>query len=428
MEMLKYYKLAKKDYDFGACPQRNEDATFGFTNGQKIILNQSFYGELSHIYLKDKKASKKINEIVGKMLSLETPAKLIYENGKNIKETNQQKIEALEAQKQNWVGKLEQFEEDMIKRGIIAGNEVISNDTPSERKEKTPSRLKVIVAFILVWLLGEVFMTYVQWQWLRDEKGIEDLAIRSISFGVALLLVHLVGHLYQKHRKFIYMAYLIFNFLMLFTMLFAPLIINQMYPAEIGMEISDQWSLSGDAESAMTTGQSNAPFLVELYRSYDFLPGVLCFLFYIMLTVLYKPVKKAETKPEKLETELHPETDQEWMAKTIAYYKSKIKELETIIGEMKNEDELRIIPNANKLSQVEEVLVNQQNEVSLLEEEKEKLKIAMEEILKRVEMELDHYKIEFMDILGGDEMRSIIIRPEWPTRDDIKTYYKLQTI
>lgn len=213
----------------------------------------------------------------------QSPAASLEHEGEALAKVYQSEIDDEQLTLKGLKVDLKQFDEDMFNRGHFIEEEK-EKPAESKPKEKKPNWFqrtswKTIFGFLGVWLIGEVFMTYVQWSALRDDKGIEDLAVRSLAFGVTLFLLHYVAHKNKKEAKGIYYTYMVFNLLMLLTMLFVPLALNKLYPLDASASVQDAWSLTDNANTGNVT-TSEYPFWVEFYRSYEVTPAILSFLFF----------------------------------------------------------------------------------------------------------------------------------------------------
>jgi len=324
---------------------------------------------------------------------------------------------------------LSQFDEDMLNRGFTIPEEnLINTSKPIEEKEKKKSfDWKTVFSFLGIWSIGEIFMTYVQWNALRDQKGIVDLLVRSLSFGLVLFLIHYVTHLNKLVKRTIYYWFLAFSFLMLLVMLFAPVALNQIYP--IGgnsTSITNEWSTTNIEGESQGLTELTYPLWVRLYRSFEPTPAILCFLLFIGIKS-FMPSKERDTLLIIKECEPNNETDQDQIRRMRSSQLSKIKGSEARIENLTKKLSETLVPNTRYLNNVLNQLEQKKNNIFLKEKNIAESKIALEEKIKALEKDLNLYKTEFKDILRNDQVKSLLITPEWPNRNDILNFYKIKS-
>lgn len=427
METLRYYNAASKDVKINSAPSRNPDGSYKWSNGQEDILNQPQFDELRKHHSEIVQLETRKDTLSREMLMYQNPAAALEQEGEALAKVWQSEIDDEQLNLKGLKAELKQFDEDMFNRGHYIEEDKPSEMKPkeSENKKKAGINWKVVFSFLGIWLIGEVFMTYVQWSALRDDKGIEDLAVRSLAFGVTLFLLHYVAHLNKKRTRIIYYVYMGFNLLMLLTMLFAPLAISKLYPVDASASsVQDAWSLTGNANAGNTTAITEYPFWVEFYRSYEVTPAILCFLFFVAMVSFMKP-KPKETTVQATEPEVKPETVQDEIRKKRKHLQARIQESETRIDELRNKLIASLAPNTTHINNVLNKLESAKAEILAADNRITELKATIEALLKAVEKELNLYKTEYLDILRSDAIKSSFVTPEWHNRNDIIQHFKI---
>ena len=272
MKDLQNYTSALQDVGLDSTPVRNENGNYHWSNGQLEILNQDIYSGIRRNQLRIDQINKSIRTSSGEILAFEKPVEALEKEGTELLAVDQDAIDDQKMHADQYKSLLYQLDRDMLIRGYIPPDEEDSEkNKPEVRKAKSKRiTLREIMGFLSVWLIGEIFMTYVQWNTLRDGKGIEDMVIRSISLGVVLFLIHLVGRYFKRERRPLQLIFLVFSFLMLFTMLLGPLLLQEAYPAEaVNEQGVSQWSLDNPVSVESSAASMNYPFWVSFYRNND---------------------------------------------------------------------------------------------------------------------------------------------------------------
>ncbi len=317
---FEYYNLALKDVNIGSIPHRN-GSTFKWSNGQEAILNQNSYKDLRDLRFNSDLLIKEKNVLLNQMVGLQSSIDTTLEGEDRSRPELLMEIETEKQKLKQYKNELTQFEKDMVDRGLWE-NDRKSHDKKEPRlSSEGKISWKEVLSFLGIWIIGEIFMTYVQWSALRDEKGLSDLFVRSFSFGVTLFLFHWVAHLNKKRESKIYQIYMVFNLLMLLIMLFAPLAINKLYPINSStITTVSEWT---STKNISNTNITEYPFWVEFYRSYEVSPAILCFLFFISM-VSFKRTKQKPNEEKSIGFEVKEKTMEEQIYARKQYFINKI--------------------------------------------------------------------------------------------------------
>ncbi len=423
MKDLQNYTTVLRDVGLESTPIREESGKYRWSNGQLKILNEDKYNKLSVNRLKMEHLDNSINDLSQEILAFEAPTEALEIEGNGVINGDNEEIEEQQAQLLQFKTSLDQLDKDLVLRGYIPPEEnVASDDAVPPPKKVSSVTAKEIFGFLLIWLIGEVFMTYVQWNGLRDGRGIEDMIVRSISLGVVLFLIHLVGRFYKQESRHIHLVFLAFSFIMLFTMLLAPLLLNEAYPLMDEIDTSNQWSLQESISETSEEVVSPYPFWVNFYRKNDMLPGIFVFLFFVIMQTFVK--QKPKVTPPLL-PEITPEAGKNQIEERRQYFIQQIELIEHRLLELDQQQTKAVAPNTRRLQSILDELQTKQGELEELKKEKDAMQMDNELLIRKLEMDLSHYQTEYMNVLKNDPVKALVVQPVWPTNQDIKTYFNL---
>lgn len=431
--IIRLFSNVLRDVKLNNVPSRRPDGSYSWTHGQLDILKGYSFNKMKEFQLEIRQLSFRRESLLVDMLNMQNPASNIEQLGNKETRHLETATEKEENRFKNSKLELDQFEEDLFNRGICLPHQNDTDQTNRSEAKKKPRGLKLRAVLILIgiWFIVELFMTYAQWNSLREFKGIEGLVVRSLSFGVVLLMIHLVPHEISNFTKRIYYIFVGFCVLMLVIMLFAPLILYLIYPPETGFTtLQDQWTITGMMDSVQESPSSHYPLWVRFYMSFEVAPAVLCVLFYIIIYVsaqIQKKLRAEEPDAPVVESEHAGPRDSlaDGLLKKREQLRAKIRECDTSIAKLKKEASDSLASNTESLNGILNILQSKKEEIFGIEERIADLKVEMECELKNVEKELDVYKTEYTDILRSDQTRSQYVTPEWPERIDVVNYYKV---
>ncbi|MBK9732384.1 MAG: hypothetical protein IPO83_14100 [Chitinophagaceae bacterium] len=426
-KVLHYYYQAQKDVRLNSIPHRKPDGTYKWCNGQLEILNGEKFKQLRLNNNEVEHLTNRKTNIKREMLVYQNPTGKLSNEGERLSANYQPEIDDEELTLRGAKSELRKFEDDMLNRGVVIPDGKAKEKTkkPEPKKKSNGFNFKTIFSFLGIWLVGEIFMTYVQWNGLRNDKGIEDMVVRSLSFGVILFLVHLVAHFNRNRKRLVYPIFIGFSLLMLMTMLFAPLLINKAYPAgDDAATVSQQWSLT-NAPATTTGAITTNPFWIEFYRENEMIPAILCFLFFVAMQSFMNNKKKEEPE-QAAEPEEKPESLHDHILRRREYLTEKISESESRLKEFKAKQRDEITNTTGSLQDILVKLEAMKNEWAELDKKIAAIKTTSEEFLTDLEIELNEYSVEFLDVLNSDEVKHSLVSPEWQTRNDISNFYKIQ--
>ncbi len=435
MKDLQNYTSALQDVGLDSTPVRNENGQYQWSNGQLEILNQDIYSGIRKNQLRIRQIEKSIRSSSGEILAFEDPVEALEKEGHELLSVDQDAIDDQRVQADQYKSLLYQLDRDMLIRGYIPPDESNSDDKSPEVKKIKPKGItfREIIGFLSVWLIGEIFMTYVQWNTLRDGKGIEDMIIRSISLGVVLFLIHLVGRHFKRDRRPLQLVFLVFSFLMLFTMLLAPLLLQEAYPSDqLAISTGSEWSLDESAANSDPTTTDVYPFWVSFYRNNDMLPGILVFLFFVIMQTFGRTDQKLKLqKPEEntpAGESFLPADGKMQIEERRKYYKQQIARAEERLNKLAAKQNEAVAPNTKRLHEILDELNIKRSEMIDLQQKKSELEVQNDLLLRKLELQLNRYRTEFINVLNNDPVKSMVTRPDWPNRQDILMYFNLSLL
>ncbi|MDN5204580.1 hypothetical protein QQ008_24520 [Fulvivirgaceae bacterium BMA10] len=426
MKDLQNYNTVLRDIGLESIPIRDEAGSYRWSNGQLEILNQDTFNDLFINKGKIAQVDNSLKDLSKEILAFEKPTAELEQEGDNLLSGNREDVRDLQAQLDQFKTSLTQLDKDMLLRGHIPP---VPESTPKEAaaspKKSARVTSKEILSFFMIWVIGEVFMTYVQWHTLRDGKGIEDMIVRSISFGVVLFFIHFVGRLFKQNRRPVYMVFLGFSFLMLFTMLLGPLLLNEAYPPlDENSSTTTEWSLQEDTSNVPSEVEAPYSFWVNFYRKNDVLGGIFVFLFFVIMQTF--PRNKAkEVEPEHPVPPPETEAGKNQIEERRQYYVEQILHTENRLRKLNEIQANLIAPNTQRLHGILAELQVKQKEITALKKEKDRLLVENDQLLRKLEMHLSRYQTEYLNVLKNDPVKALVVQPSWPTTEDLKAYFKL---
>ena len=429
MKDLQNYTTVQRDVGLESTPLRKESGQYSWSNGQLEILNRPEFDALGDNKVKIAQLDTSLKNLTEEIIAFEAPTQALEQEGNSLLSEQQQQTEDQQTQLDQFKSSLDQLDKDMLLRGYVPPADTAKNSSAEPagaptKKSRPGVTVKEVLGFLLIWLIGEIFMTYVQWNSLRDGRGVEDMIVRSISLGVVLFLIHLVGRFFKKDGRPIHIVFLGFSFLMLFTMLLGPLLLNEAYPPlEAGVGTEALWSLQDGTVDVPENQASPYPMWVNFYRKNDMLPGIFVFLFFVIMQTF---VKRKPKMPKKLPpTPTAPTTDKTQIEERRQYYIQQIQHLENRLKALRNTQQKALVPNTRQLQDILDELQVKQTEMAGLKSEKDSLLMDNEKLLRKLEMHLNHYQTEYLNVLKNDQVKALVVQPGWPTRQDIKAYFDL---
>lgn len=429
-QTLDIYNAASRDVKLNSIPSRSDNNVYIWSDGQLQLMNQSRFYELRNNQVEIVHLNSMRKNHIAEMFAYEHPANNLGKNQNGFTDSYKEEIDELKEILKQSSEELRQFDDDMYNRGIYLKNtSVQSAEKVPVKERKKVSTAKKVFYFFGVWILCEVFMTAVQWNSLRYDRGINDMVIRSLSLGLILFLIEYVALINKSRRRRIYIIYLVFAFAMLFMMMFGQAILNEIYPENVARNISEQWSLANDQNSVNKTQVLKYPFWVEFYRSYEMLPAVMALIFFIAIKSFLHPKKKEAPGVEIAnEPRIFIESAHDEMMGKRNHLVEKVRVYEVRLEKLQAKKTLSDIPDTKVLADILRRLENNKKEILAIDKKINTLGSSSEALLKILELDMQKYQTDYLDLLRNDPVKSQFVKPVWPTRNDILSYYKISTL
>lgn len=425
MEDLTILNVSEQDVKTNEYPHRDMHGDFVFTSGQRAILIQPKFQRITPLNVQIEQKIKKAKELRREILAFDHPSdKVIIDNQKE-KSMYQPDIGEERQHRKLVEAERKQYIERVMSRGYVPKQKTLPA-VPAQPPVK-PSwwkrNRKEIRNGIISWIAGEIFMTATQLSSLRYYRSVESILIRSLAFAVVLAIFHYTASKFKQHRKKVYAALLGFSFLMIFLMLFGPMVLYQVYPEAGSQTVANKWAIGTSTTS--TVPVTHYPFLVELYRRNEWIPGMLSFLACILVFALVRKEEPAkEVKPEQPETSSTAADDE--VAQRIAYYDNEILESEKREAKLMAAQQQTEKPFANKMAEMLTALKDKEQQEAGCIQERDNLITSRQLLLNEVEAEFAKYKRDYREALTNDPIKNTLINPEWETETDIIHYYKIK--
>ena len=429
MEVLDKYQAAKKDISLNKHPHR-QDGHIHWTPGHRTILSKKNYSDLRVFNQEIDQLQRAREEKVRQMLLFQTP------------------FDDREAHHQNQLGKIKkQFQDieekysmketernnildDLKNRGIQLEQPDIENTRmPAPERKKRSYRIFTI---ILIYLVIEVFIYITQYESQRDIKSYEEIGARVLAMFILVGAFHIVAHLNRLEGKLIYTLYLGFNILLITAMMFAPPVLHFAYPETASTASTSIWSLTDQSSEPASIVNESDPAWIGLYRKMEWAPaGIGIIVFLIIFFVVPNPLfsKQDRSKAETLSNTKTKEgmDENSWFQKELRTLKHVCTSLKTERDQLLlkfqkiRNDSTDILPIRNELQKIKKSIREIDDKVVTL-------KIKKEELFHDLETELNEYRVEFENLLTNDPIKSTIMTPEWPTRNDILLHFKVASL
>lgn len=416
---LHYYNLAYRDVKLNSTPYYNNEGSYQWSNGQLEILNHPQFDELRKLYSEIDQLETKKNMQLREMLAYQNPSNSLKKESETLTKVWQSEIDDEQLILKDLKTELKQFDEDMFNRGHYIEEDRPAESKPNEKKSNWFQRInwKVAFSFFSVWLLLEIFMTFIQWSSLQNDRSIEEILIRSFSLAVMLLFFHLILNKNKENKRGIYIVFITVNLLMISTMMFLPPLLFHIFPVISGSTTS-AWSLTEETATTITQ-QNGIPSWVAFYRNNEWVPALLCSLFFMIVYFgIKKPIDPKENSVREAEPEVKLKTVQDEIREKRNHLKTKIKESENRIEDTRNKQASALTPNTTHIANMLEKLEAAKAEILAVDNKITELKTKINALLKAAIKELKLYKTEFLDILRNDPVKSSFVTPEWADDED----------
>lgn len=416
MNDLKTYRLVATDMDKEDFPSRSPEGVYHWSQGQRELLDEETetirsIDQRILVLEKEKEHAIQMNSGVNR----ETLLEMDKEHDAQLKQHEKKIVEA-EMEKDEAEKILKKHVEAVNSRGLNyrPGVKKPKKVKPTNNSEKKIN-WRLVGIFLGQWVIGEIFMTGVLFQILRDSMGIIDIIYRTLALGLMLGLIHYVDYLNKKNKNIIYKLYIIFNLLMIVGMILLPVLANNGFAPQ---GTTQDWSFSLDEGTPPPVETSNG-WIDKL----QLFPAVISFLIFIAI----QSFVKVEKKPEKKEKKATALSEEQLAWNKADNLNDQFQKAEAKWKESKN-DKVNFV-NEYK-AKIEALKKNQEsllNRAKSIKEELETSRKNFAQLMSDRFKALEGYRVDFESMLKADETKGNLIRPAWPNEYDFATYYQIKS-
>lgn len=421
---LQNYTDARRDVNTDSHPKRGSNGTYEFNRKQLEIL--SWFLRIPEIFRLIKGLLEKKEAMKKDILVYQTPYTKLKQDATEKKEELKKKIAEREIKLESTVNEREQIDRDLANRGFSTGDDETNSNAPTPAKSAPKKQTwKQVLMMGLIWAVLETFMLLIQWGSLSEEKNIEEILTRMVALLIILGFFHYSSNQSQKSKSIVYPLYSGFNILMVAMMMIAPPVLYHYFPTiHETADIAAAWSLTGDNDTVASVSQSETPSLVQLYRKNEWFPAAISLILFLVIYPLRNRLSKNDDASEQDKPEPEQPKVQQPMQQPLSHLKQLEKqfrdELEVFRKELKEIDDnpTDLLPIISKIEPIK-------NECKGMDEQVSKLKSELDTLFIKLEHQLNDYKVEYLDVLKNDEIKSQFVHPDWPDRKDILNHFKI---
>jgi len=417
------YSNARRDVNTGSHPKRGNNGIFELNRTQLLIL--SLFLRIPEIFRGIKGVLAKKEALKRDILIYQSPYSKLKQDAAEKKVELKNKIAECETKLEFTINEREQIERDLSNRGFSVGNDETNSNVPkSVKQEPNKQTWKKVLKMIGIWIVLEGFALIIQWASLIEEKSIEEIILRMVAMILVLGFYHYASDESQKSKSVVYPVYTGFNILMVALMMIAPPVLYHYFPTTPETaDIASAWSLTGDNNIAASVNQSDTPSLVQLYRKNEWFPAAISLILFLVIYPLKNRLSKNDDAIKQNKAEPEQQKVQKLMQHPLSHLKQLEKELKdelvALRKELKDIDDnpTDLLPIINKIEPIKKECLS-------IDEMVVTLKSELDTLFSNLDLKLHEYKIEYLDVLKNDEIKSQFVRPEWPDRKDILNHFK----
>lgn len=417
---LESYWKAKKCLKLEDPPRRRPDNIYEWTSYHRDVLIQNTH-RISEIdySIRDlrKRESGSIKEINIYKKPVEELDRVDQERKRGLKKEN----DLLQHNLDKILEEKEQIEVVLSLNGVI--NTPSLNDNKANIGKKTTLNWwkHHVFSFLGLWLLSEILLTAMQWSSLRDILSIEQMLFRSAEIGILILLYKIIAYKRGSDPRVIYTIYMFFTITMVAIMVFGPPLLYYVFPFG-GQSGAAGWSLNIETINNQL-GPGNIPSWAQFMWEHQWIPAVLSVLGAIVLLFGLKPSKIISLPTIESNTDTAKDSLQEILTKHQYLTNMENTTNEKLIETQRIIDE--IDQNPIELSKILMSLESMNKDRMNCLGKIEGLKNERNNLITAIETEFTAFQHNYMRQLKNDNVLNAVMKPEWPTREDILNYFNI---
>lgn len=429
MDTITTYELALRDVNTGSFPNR-ENGVLIFSNGQRILLNNNTYNPLRELHSKLNTLKAKKSELIDQILSKENLFGLTETKTDKMDKELENDINELSAKIEMLKTDIEDEEQRLEARGIslpvkplfdenIDNNNENSKINKFQNLKKHWQPLKKWLGVFSIIVVLETFFGLALWDSLRDQKSIVQVILRIASSGALVITLHLAEIKYKEKRALIFGLYIVYGIISLVVLLFGSLILGYFFPESLNSGVSQ--NIFDLNNSASVVNENVNKDWIGFYLRYDFSIGLFGMIVYLLLSFLDR--KKMPKNEEDINIINHNTTKSSVTAHLTRMYSSLSSEERKLATLKEQHNNLKNEPS-HLLNEIHHLLKTTKESIEKIDNQISEIENKTESIFRDIELQLDKYRIDFLDIFKS-KPASQFVQLEWPAREDIKKYYNI---
>ena len=412
---IENYLCAKEDVENAAVPTR-DSGVFGFTNGMMKILERPQFEQLrsftaNFLHLENQK-----DDVAIRITDHESTLQVLEEESANKEKEAQETLEikshALAAQKD----KKANHERVMRSNGLKLVEEAeVETEKPVETSRPWKARLRSFGVFVGIEALAFV-ASYVI---LRENLSDMEVYTRLIANGTVFFIIDYLLRRKDHTGRSIFLVI----FLALYTcMLLAPLLTEYMTGA--GTTGTNPWEFDTGVNPGVETAPGFGDFLLRNSSLVLVVLAIICLVIYLGFFNKAKTKSAIPAKPQPPVVAKNSPADV--MYESLHGFEREVSLLEQEVEHLKSTHQDLPYQLLNDFSLLKDTLISLDEKWQNLGQQQEALKQQVSSAIDRALNELKEYQDHYQSMLSATA-NALVFKPQWPTEEDLRVYYKLQT-
>ncbi len=409
------YLCAKEDVENAAVPTRDNGA-YGFTNGMMKILERSQFEQLrsftaNFLHLENQKDDVAIR-ITGHESTLDVLEEESANKEKEAEESLEIKSQALATQKDRKAN----HERVMRSNGLkLVEEQEVKPKKAVATNRPWKGRLRSFGVFVAIETLAFV-ASYVI---LRENLSDMEVYTRLLANGTVFFII---DYLLRK-KDYTGRSIFLVIFLALYTcMLLAPLLTE--YISGSAVAGANPWEFDTSISPGLESTPGFGDFLLRNSSLVLVVLAIICLVVYLGFfnkekIKSTKKVKPIAPKPAENSATLV-------MYESLHGFEREVNSLAQEVEQLKTTNQDLPHQLLNDFSLLKDTLISLDSKWQALGQQQESLKQQVSSALDKALNELKEYQDHYQSMLSGTA-NALVFKPQWPTEEDLRFYYKLQT-
>ena len=190
---------------------------------------------------------------------------------------------------------------------------------------------------------------------------------------------------------------------------------------------ADGWGFDEGVESVTVTAPTFGDFLLQNASLILVVVAILCLVTYLGFFNKKKEVKAAVPVKAPVQPKAPQNSQAEVMYTSLYGLDRDVKNLESEVNELKSANKALPLQLLNDFSLLRDTLIGLDKKWQELGMQQERIKQEVSMALDKVMNELKEYQDHYQNMLSGTT-NSFVFKPEWPTEQDLRAYYKIEIV